>query len=31
MVTGDAEETAVAIAKEAGILKDETKEIVLNS
>ena len=29
MVTGDAEETAVAIAKEAGILKDETKEIVL--
>ena len=29
MVTGDAEETAVAIAKEAGILKDEKKDIVL--
>ena len=29
MVTGDAEETAVAIAKEAGILKDESKEVVL--
>ena len=29
MVTGDAEETAVAIAKEAGILTDETKEVVL--
>lgn len=29
MVTGDAEETAVAIAKEAGILKDDSKEIVL--
>lgn len=29
MVTGDAEETAVAIAKEAGILKDESKDIVL--
>lgn len=29
MVTGDAEETAVAIAKEAGILKDEKKEVVL--
>lgn len=29
MVTGDAEETAVAIAKEAGILKDEKNDIVL--
>ncbi len=29
MVTGDAEETAVAIAKEAGILKDESKDVVL--
>lgn len=29
MVTGDAEETAVAIAKEAGILVDEKKDIVL--
>lgn len=29
MVTGDAEETAVAIAKEAGILKDEKNEVVL--
>lgn len=29
MVTGDAEETAVAIAKEAGILKDEKKDLVL--
>lgn len=29
MVTGDAEETAIAIAKEAGILKDENKDIVL--
>lgn len=29
MVTGDAEETAVAIAKEAGILKDEKTDIVL--
>lgn len=29
MVTGDAEETAVAIAKEAGILKDESTDIVL--
>ncbi|MDK2808576.1 MAG: P-type Ca2+ transporter type [Clostridiales bacterium] len=29
MVTGDAEETAVAIAKEAGILKDEKSDIVL--
>lgn len=29
MVTGDAEETAVAIAKEAGILKDITTDIVL--
>lgn len=29
MVTGDAEETAVAIAKEAGILKDEKKDVVL--
>lgn len=29
MVTGDAEETAVAIAKEAGILKDENIDIVL--
>jgi len=29
MVTGDAEETAVAIAKEAGILKDEKEDIVL--
>lgn len=29
MVTGDAEETAVAIAKEAGILKDESVDIVL--
>lgn len=29
MVTGDAEETAVAIAKEAGILKDENKDLVL--
>ncbi|MBD5546837.1 MAG: cation-transporting P-type ATPase [Lachnospiraceae bacterium] len=29
MVTGDAEETAVAIAREAGILKDEKKDIVL--
>ncbi len=29
MVTGDAEETAFAIAKEAGILKDEKKDVVL--
>ena len=29
MVTGDAEETAVAIAKEAGILVDEKKDVVL--
>ena len=29
MVTGDAEGTAVAIAKEAGILKDEQKDVVL--
>ncbi|MCC8049893.1 MAG: HAD-IC family P-type ATPase [Clostridiales bacterium] len=29
MVTGDAEETAVAIAKEAGILKNEKNDIVL--
>ena len=29
MVTGDAEETAVAIAKEAGILKDESVDVVL--
>ena len=29
MVTGDAEETAVAIAKEAGILQDEEKDVVL--
>ena len=29
MVTGDAEETAVAIAKEAGILKDEKMDVVL--
>ena len=29
MVTGDAEETAVAIAKEAGILKDEKVDVVL--
>ena len=29
MVTGDAEETAVAIAKEAGILKDESQDVVL--
>lgn len=29
MVTGDAEETAVAIAKEAGILKNETDDVVL--
>ena len=29
MVTGDAEETAVAIAKEAGILKDEANDVVL--
>ncbi len=29
MVTGDAEETAVAIAKEAGILKDEKTDIVV--
>lgn len=29
MVTGDAEETAVAIAKEAGILKDEKSDVVL--
>lgn len=29
MVTGDAEETAVAIAKEAGILADDKKDIVL--
>lgn len=29
MVTGDAEETAVAIAREAGILVDEKKDIVL--
>ena len=29
MVTGDAEETAVAIAKEAGIIKDEKKDVVL--
>ncbi|MCI9068926.1 MAG: cation-transporting P-type ATPase, partial [Lachnospiraceae bacterium] len=30
MVTGDGEETAVAIAKEAGILKDEGKDVVLS-
>ncbi len=30
MVTGDAEETAVAIAKEAGILKDEKKDVILS-
>lgn len=29
MVTGDAEETAVAIAKEAGILQDEKSDVVL--
>ncbi len=29
MVTGDAEETAVAIAKEAGILKNEETDVVL--
>lgn len=29
MVTGDAEETAVAIAKEAGILKNEKTDVVL--
>lgn len=29
MVTGDAEETAVAIAKEVGILKDEQNDVVL--
>ena len=29
MVTGDAEETATAIAKEAGILKNEKKDVVL--
>lgn len=29
MVTGDAEETAVAIAKEAGILKNENSDVVL--
>ena len=29
MVTGDVEETAVAIAKEAGILKDEQNDVVL--
>jgi calcium-translocating P-type ATPase len=29
MVTGDAEETAVAIAREAGILKDEKNDVVL--
>ena len=29
MVTGDAEETAVAIAKEAGILRDEQNDVVL--
>lgn len=29
MVTGDAEETAVAIAKEAGILKNEKSDVVL--
>lgn len=29
MVTGDAEETAVAIAREAGILKDEKTDVVL--
>ena len=29
MVTGDAEETAMAIAKEAGILKEEEKDVVL--
>ena len=29
MVTGDAEETAVAIAKEAGILKNEKEDVVL--
>lgn len=29
MVTGDAEDTAVAIAKEAGILKDESVDVVL--
>lgn len=29
MVTGDAEETAVAIAKEAGILTDEKNDVVL--
>lgn len=30
MVTGDAEETAVAIAKEAGILKNEKSDVVLS-
>ena len=29
MVTGDAEETAVAIAKEAGIIEDEKTELAL--
>lgn len=29
MVTGDAEETAVAIAKEAGILRDERQDVIL--
>lgn len=29
MVTGDAEETAIAIAKEAGILKNESEDVVL--
>ena len=29
MVTGDAEETAVAIAKEAGILLNEAEDVVL--
>ncbi|MBQ7833378.1 MAG: cation-transporting P-type ATPase [Lachnospiraceae bacterium] len=29
MVTGDAEETAIAIAKEAGILKNEGEDVVL--
>lgn len=29
MVTGDAEETATAIAKEAGILVDEKNDVVL--
>ncbi len=30
MVTGDAEETAVAIAKEAGIVRDEKTDVVLS-